>query len=264
MTAGQAAPVSAVTVTIVDDIATLTVGAGERFNAMGRAEWQDLRRAALSLAQESSLKAVVVRGYGGRFSSGSDLREWADLSGSEVSMSFTDIELALQAVENLSVPTVAVVQGVAAGAGCQLALACDIQLMDDSARVGMPTSQLGVLVPASFANRLSLRIGSSRTKDLLYGGRLLSAVQAERMGLVTTVVVGVEVDDALKDLLHRWSGNSAASLRAAKAAVNLGLAPVTEPVRQLGVGEVVDPQEFSQRVNSFLRRKSQGSHKDLS
>ena len=88
------------------------------------------------------------------------------------------LEKALQAIEDLPVPTVAVVEGVATGAGCQLALACDLQLMNGSARIGMPIARLGLLVPATFANRMSLRIGPSRTKDLLYGGRLLTAEQA--------------------------------------------------------------------------------------
>lgn len=236
-------------------VATVTVGAGERFNAMGRAEWRDLERVVSSCSDDPSLRAVVVRGHGGKFSSGSDLREWASASAGEVTASFAEIESALQAIENLPVPTIAIVQGVAAGAGCQLALSCDLQLMDASALIGMPTAQLGVLVPASFANRLSLRIGPSRAKDLLYGGRLLGAERAELIGLITTVVDPGRMDEVLGSLLGRWGGQSAASLRAAKAAVNLGLAPVTEPARRRAADRATDPEEFTLRVNSFLHRK---------
>ena len=161
----------------------------------------------------------------------------------------------MQAIEDLPVPTVAVVEGVATGAGCQLALACDLQLTNRSARVGMPIARLGLLVPATFANRMSLRIGPSRTKDLLYGGRLLTAQQAAGMGLVSTVVLDDDADAALAELLEGWEGLSAASLRASKAAVDQGLRPLTEPARHLPQGPAADPHEFARRVHGFLHRK---------
>lgn len=236
-------------------VATITIGTGERFNAMSRGEWRALEGMATALAAEESLEAVVVRGRGGRFSAGSNLNDWDGASAAEVDASFAEIEAALRAVENLPMPTVAVVEGVAAGAGCQLLLSCDLQMVARSARLGMPTAQLGILVPPSFANRLSLRLGPSRAKDLLFSGVLLQAEQAAAMGLVTTVVADAELDDELARLLNRWSAQSAAALRAAKAAVNLGLAPLEQPARDRVVGAVSDPGEFPGRVNGFLHRK---------
>jgi enoyl-CoA hydratase/carnithine racemase len=240
-------------------VATLTIGTGRRFNALAREDWRALGIAAASLAGVAALRAVVIRGRGGTFCSGSDLREWDGASAEDISASFTEMEAALQAIEDLPVPTLALVDGVATGAGCQLALACDLQLMNRSARIGMPIARLGLLVPASFANRLSLRIGPSRTKDLLYGGRLLTASQAGDMGLITSVVPDDDLERALDELLAGWEGLSAASMRASKAAVDLGLQPVAEPARRAPQGIVADPQEFAWRVSSFLHRKSRAS-----
>jgi enoyl-CoA hydratase/carnithine racemase len=245
-----------VTLNLSDSVATLTIGTGQRFNALGLREWEALERAATSLAERETLRAVVIRGRGGVFCSGSDLREWEGASPEEVSASFAGMEAALQAIEDLPVPTVAAVEGFATGAGCQLALACDLQLMNHSAKIGMPIARLGLLVPATFANRMSLRIGPGRTKDLLYGGRLLTAQQASEIGLITTVVADDDIDAALGELLTRWDGLSAASLRASKMAVDLGLSPVAQPARHAPQGPASDPQEFSWRVNSFLHRKS--------
>lgn len=244
----------AVTVSEHGSVATLTLGTGQRFNALGIDAWRALHSAATALATESSLRAVVIRGAGGVFCSGADLREWDGASADQVTESFAVLEGALQAVENIPVPTVAVVEGVATGGGCQLALACDLQLTSSSARLGMPIARLGILVPASFANRLSLRIGPSRAKDLLYGSRLLSAQQAADMGLITTVVAEDDLDAALAGLLAGWESLSAGSLRAAKAAVDLGLRPVSQPARQAPVGLASDPDEFSSRVRAFLNR----------
>jgi enoyl-CoA hydratase/carnithine racemase len=238
-----------------DGVAVLTVGTGERFNALSSPQWTALEGSARSLGSDPSLRAVIIRGSGETFCSGSDLREWRDSTGADVSAAFSAIEAALQAIEAIPVPTVALVQGVATGAGCQLALACDIQVLESTAQIGMPIARLGMLIPATFANRMSLRVGPSRAKDLLYGGRLLTAQEAEVMGLVSTVVPDGGGAGEVARLTERWGGMSQASLRASKAAVNLGLAPVDAPARDLPQGPAADPQEFFRRVNHFLGRK---------
>jgi enoyl-CoA hydratase/carnithine racemase len=233
---------------------TLTIGDGQRFNALDRAGWRGLEASARALHEVTSTTAVVIRGHGNSFSSGSDLRDWADASADDVRTSFVEIEAALQAVESIPVPTIAVIEGVAAGAGCQLALACDLQLMESTARIGMPTSQLGILISPAFANRMSMRIGPSRTKELLYSGRMLTADEAVAMGLVTNTAPAEDLDNELATLVDGWGRQSAVSLRAAKSAVNEALAPLEQPSRQQPVGQVADPVELSTRVDAFLHR----------
>ena len=241
-----------VTLTKNGTVATVRIGSGERFNSLGIDGWRELEAAAHSLAGRAELRAVVVRGTGSVFCAGNDLREWETASADEVSLSFAAIECALQSAENLPMPTVAVVEGVATGGGCQLALSCDLQLVSSTARLGMPIARLGILAPASFANRLSLRVGPSHAKALLFGSRLLSAERAAQIGLVTTVVPNSDVEAELANLLDGWGTVSAASLRAAKAAVDLGLRAVVEPARQASMGLASDPEEFNRRVSSFL------------
>jgi len=236
-------------------VAVLEVGTGERFNALSSPQWHALEISARNLATDPSVRAVVIRGTGGTFCSGSDLREWQDATGANVTGAFSAIEGALQAIESIPVPTVALVQGTAAGAGCQLALACDLQVLEASAQIGMPIARLGMLIPPTFATRMSLRIGPSRTKDLLYGGRLLTATEALTIGLVSTVVPAGRAPGEVAALTERWSAMSQASLRASKAAVNQGLAPLESPARALPLGPASDGAEFFLRVNHFLHRK---------
>ena len=243
-----------VSVDIADAVATIGFGNGERLNALGMEQWDELGRAARELASADSVRAVVVRGRGGVFSAGSDLREWEAAEPDEVTQRFWRMEQALRAIEDLPMPTVAVVEGVAAGGGFQLALACDLQLTAASARVGMPISRLGILVPPSFAARLSLRVGPSRAKDLLYGGRILTGKEAHDVGLVTTLAADGEVDSGLDALLEAWAVVAQGSLRAAKAAVDRGLVPLVGPVREVPPGLATDPEEFPKRVAAFLRR----------
>ncbi|HKU09645.1 MAG TPA: enoyl-CoA hydratase/isomerase family protein [Sinomonas sp.] len=255
MTAPGVEVVANVEVSVTDGVATVRFGSGQRLNALGLADWAELEVAATTLSEDESLRAVVFRGRGGAFCSGSHLGEWDGASPEEVRASFERMERAFRAIEDLRVPTIASIEGAAAGGGLQLALACDLQLTSATARLGMPISRLGILVPASFASRLSLRIGPARTKELLYGGRLLSAEEAHRVGLITAVVPNGHLDHELESLLAAWAQLPAASLRAAKAAVDHGLRPLTEPVRRERLASVADPVEFPRRVAAFLRRR---------
>lgn len=147
-------------VSVSGGVATVVVGDGQRRNALDTEGWQTLRRTVTALPDD--LRAVVLRGHGHTFCSGSDLREWDGADGERVDASFAAMEAALQAVESVPVPTLAVVEGAATGAGCLLALACDTQLVTRSARVGMPVARLGILLSPAFATRLTLRVGPAR------------------------------------------------------------------------------------------------------
>jgi enoyl-CoA hydratase len=249
--------VQAADVTVDDDgsLAVVTFGTGRRLNALRTEHWEALAQAAASLAGRSGLRAVVLRGRGGVFCAGSDLREWEHAPMAEVDHSFWQLEQALRAIEDLPMPTVAVIEGVAAGGGCQLALACDLQITAATAQVGMPISRLGILPSASFAARMALRIGPSRTKDLLYGGRMLSGEEAHRIGLVSTLVADTEVDAELGRVLAQWAELAPASLRAAKAAVDRGLQPLTGPARREPPGPAVDAEDFPPRIAAFFDRR---------
>ncbi|MBT2565891.1 enoyl-CoA hydratase/isomerase family protein [Arthrobacter sp. ISL-85] len=240
---------------IQDRIATITIGTGLRFNALGLIDWQALERTCVGLAADETLVGVVFRGRGGIFCAGSDLREWDNSSAQDVDGTFAQMERTLQAIERLPVPTIAVIETIAAGAGCQLALACDVQLAEESAKVGMPVSRLGILVPPAFASRLAERVGPSRAKDLLFSDRMLPSLRAAAIGLVSTVVPDEDLDKTLEETLTGWNTVAASSLRTAKAAVNSALKQVTGPSRQTAVAlRATDRVEFPKRIAAFLAR----------
>jgi enoyl-CoA hydratase/carnithine racemase len=101
------------------DVAEVAVGDGRRGNALSSRDWRELERTFRDLARDDDLRAVVVRGQGGMFSSGSDMREWVEADVTGVADSFAAMEAAFTAIEDLPVPVIAQVEGVAAGAGCR-------------------------------------------------------------------------------------------------------------------------------------------------
>lgn len=151
-------------------------------------------------------------------------------------------EKAFRAVERCPVPVVAQVQGVAAGAGCQLALACDLRVMGESARIGMPIARLGILPSPAFAARLVRLAGQALARELLYTGRLLDSAEAATAGLANAVVPDAGVEGHVTALLDLVAAQPAAAIRAAKRAVTeaMGEPPAGAPGPAASYGDLQD------------------------
>jgi len=235
-------------------IADVYVGDGHRGNALSSEDWRELELTFRRLADDDRLRAVVVRGQGGTFSAGSDMREWVQAEQTDVAQSFAAMEAAFTAIEDLPVPVVAEVEGVAAGAGCQLALACDLRVLADTARIGMPIARLGILVSPPFAARLSVLAGPGVARELLYTGRLVSAEEAVRLGLATRSVPADQLASATRRLVLSVVRNPGAAIRAAKNAVDVALAPVRAAAKAQAAGPPVAYDDFQRGIMTFLSR----------
>lgn len=236
-------------------VVEVTVGDGRRGNALGVADWRELERVFRELDGDREVRVAVVRGHGGMFSTGSDMREWIEADPTDVTGAFAAMEAAFIAIEELPVPVIAQVDGVAAGAGCQLALACDLRVLAEGARMGMPIARLGILASPAFAARLSVLAGPGVARELLYTGRLLSAEEAVRLGLATRCVPKSELASATHELVLAVIRHPDAAIRAAKHAIEVGLAPVRAAVRADAVGPPVAYEDFQEGITRFLSRR---------
>lgn len=236
------------------DIAIVTLGTGDRRNALGTPEWLALGDTFETLQSDEALRVVVVRGAGEYFSAGSDMREWLEVEVDHVDASFAAMERALQAIEKTPVPIVAEIRGIAAGAGCQVALACDIRVMARSAKIGMPIARLGILASPAFAARLISAAGPSIARDLLYTGMLLKAETALRCGLTSLCVDDEALAEATQRMVERIAEQPPQAIRAAKRAIS----EVMDPLRALSAvnpnDHAVAFDEFTQGINKFLAR----------
>jgi enoyl-CoA hydratase len=243
----------AVTVRRDGAVATVHVGTGRRANALATRDWHALAGVFDTLAEDASLRAVVVSGRGSSsFSAGSDMREWLSADPAEIDASFAAMEEALSAVERLPVPTVARIRGSAVGAGCQLACACDLRIVAENVRMGMPVARWGILVPPAFAARVALLTGPAAARDLLLTGRLIDGPEAVRLGLATASVPEAELDAATADLVASITAHPPAAVHAAKQAVNTVTAPVRDHLRRLPAGPAADYDSMRLSLGSFL------------
>jgi enoyl-CoA hydratase/carnithine racemase len=190
-------------------------------NALSIALLEQLAGIARELAGDTELKAVVVTGEGRAFAAGADISEFGDQPAARiVSAAF---RAAFDAVAAIPRPVIAAVNGFALGGGLELALACDLRVAGDSARLGQPEILLGIIPGAGGTQRLPRLVGPARAKELVWSGRWVRADEARAIGLVDRVVGDGEVlDQALE-----WAGELAAgavvAMGLAKRAIDAGL-----------------------------------------
>lgn len=260
---GAAAGRSSVRMVSDGPVAEVTIGTGTRYNVLGGEDWTALEAAFAALAADERVRVVLLSGQGTSFSAGFDLREWEGAGREEVDRAFARMETACTAIERLPVPVVAKMRGVAAGAGCQLALACDLRVADRATQLGMPVARLGILTSPSFAARLSLLAGPGVARDLLYTGRLIDAAEAARYGLVTRCVAESQLDEVTAALVESIAAQPPAAIRAAKRAVGTGLGPAIDAAQRAAGGPAVAYGDFQHSVSTFLHgRQPEGRPAD--
>lgn len=209
-------------------LATVTIGNGQRRNALTAAGWQDLAEGFDALAGVTGLAGVIVQGAGDTFCAGSDVTQWRGIPPEALEDSFARMETAFRAVEACPVPVIAQVAGYATGAGCLLALACDLRVIGESARIGMPIARLGIRPSPAFASRLVRLSGPAVATEMLFTGRLLDARRAVSVGLANLAVPDLELTAGTRALIDDIVRHPPAALCAAKQAVIAATAPLPE------------------------------------
>jgi enoyl-CoA hydratase len=209
------------------DVVTLQHG---KVNALSVEVLAELRAAVGTLA-EGGARAVVVSGGPKVFAAGADITQFAERGGEEpfaiaaperVAEIGAGFLAALNDLAALPCPTIAAVDGVALGGGCELALACDFRVASARARFGQPEILLGIIPGGGGTQRLARLVGPARAKDLVLTGRTIDAEEALAIGLVDAIAP----EDALGLALERaaaFARGPRAALALAKRAVDGGL-----------------------------------------
>jgi enoyl-CoA hydratase/carnithine racemase len=190
-------------------VATVTLCRPDVLNAQTPAMWGQLRQISRELTGE--VRVVIVRAEGRAFSAGLDLSvargsddssfvRLAQLPAQQCAERIAEFQAAFTWLRAPGLLTVAAVQGHAIGAGFQLALACDLRVLTDDARLSMAEITLGLVPDLGGTKRLVELVGPSRALEICLTGRRIGAAEADRIGLATAVVAGPELDGAVADL----------------------------------------------------------------
>jgi enoyl-CoA hydratase len=173
---------------------------------------------AIDIAEHNSVRVLVISGSGGCFCGGPDLDELAALRANpdEAEAFATRLATVLDRLESASFGTVAVVEGHAVAAGCELLLACDVAIAETTARIGDAHIEYGLTPAAGGSLRLSRYLSQQRARYLLLSGELLTGAEAERWGLVTFAVEPNRLSAVASTVIERIAGQGAHGIAAMK------------------------------------------------
>jgi enoyl-CoA hydratase/carnithine racemase len=193
-------------------------------NLVTRELTEQLHAALTSLAGADDVRAVVVSGRGERaFCAGSDIGEFEGLRGRVAEGKLLLEKLVYRQLANLPMPTIAAIEGDALGGGLELALCCDVRIASARARLGMPEVRLAVLPGSGGTQRLPRVIGPARAKELILTGRIISADEAARIGLVNQVVPAGDARTAADAVGAEIAARGPLAVREAKRLIDLAM-----------------------------------------
>jgi enoyl-CoA hydratase len=241
-------------------IATLTFNRPEARNAMTWEMYDALVAACDRVDEDPTVRVMVLRGAGGKaFVAGTDIAQFQNFSNRDDGLKYEErLDRVLDRLERVAKPTIAQVEGVAAGGGCAIALTCDLRVATPEATFGIPIARtLGNCLSGSSYSRLLDAMGAAAVKDMLFTGRLIGGVEAHALGIVNRLVPAPAIESTVKSLAAEIAANAPLTLRATKEMIRRILAQ-----RRLAHGEDADMVElcytsadFREGVTAFLAKR---------
>lgn len=240
-------------------IATLTFNRPEAKNALTWEMYDALCHACERVDLDRTIHVFVIKGEGGAFAAGTEISQFTTVTTREDALAYErKLDSVIDRLERVDVATIAQVEGVAAGGGCAIALACDLRVCTPAARFGVPIARtLGNCLSVTNYARLLELVGPAHLKDLLFTGRLIDAAEAKSIGLVSRMAETDAIDSVVKELAQTIAANAPLTIRATKEAVRRILRsrrPEHEAIDDL-IAQCYTSEDFRNAVAAFLDKK---------
>ncbi len=242
-----------------DAVRVLTISRPAKLNALDRAALLELRDALASLADDTSLRVLIVTGAGPKaFVAGADIAEFEGFTPEEATRYARMGQQVVGALETLPVPSIAAINGYALGGGLELALACTFRLVADTARLGLPETSLGLIPGFGGTQRLARAVGRQHALELILTGRQVTADEAVGLGLALRVVPAAQLLDEAHTLAAQLAARAPIALRYAREAVAEGLdRPLAEGLALEArlFGHASATHDMREGVRAFLEKR---------
>ncbi|NLW78507.1 MAG: hypothetical protein GXY32_03720 [Ruminococcaceae bacterium] len=240
-----------------DGVAIFTMNRPDVLNAMNQASKDELYEVMVMADADDEIKVIIFTGAGEKaFVAGADINMLRAYKGTDMLRPIT--RTALERIENSQKPVIAAVNGFAFGAGCELALACDIRLASPNARFGLPETNLGILPGGGGTVRLARMVGVGVAKDMILGGRTLKAEEAQRLGLVMQVVEQPELLNTALALAKALMKKGPLGLALAKQLINKAYDSNLDAALDAegwAFSVLLDTEDKQEGTNAFLEKR---------
>lgn len=224
---------------VQDGVAVITLHRPKAWNALCTQLNVELEDALIAVDHDPEVRVVIITGGDKVFAAGADIKEMAQATPMEATRTAARAQRINNFLEQMSVPVIAAVNGMALGGGCELALACDFRVVAENAEFGLPEVGLGILPGAGGTQRLAALVGATRAFEIVLLGKHISGAEAVQAGLATCAVEAGQVMAAALELAAALKKKPAYSMALAKRAIVAGQTLGT------GAGKLMERELFA-------------------
>jgi enoyl-CoA hydratase len=240
-------------------IALVRLNRPTKLNSIDAVMVREFGELVTNVRADKSVRVLVFTGNGRAFCAGADISNLASIGSSGEFMAFIEsVQIAFSAIDDLDRPTIAAVNGLAFGGGCELAISCDFRIMAEEALIGVPEIKIGVLPGAGGTQRLSHMLPPAVAKQMIYFGDPLTAQKALQFGLVNEVVPSAKVLETAMEWARRLIKMPPLAVRCAKmlvhAGINSDLKTGIEAERQ-AMGFLFGTEDRVEGMGAFLQKR---------
>ena len=240
-------------------VALVTINRPRVLNALNTQTLDELRRTVLALQSDAEVRCLILTGAGDKsFVAGADINELAVQSPTDGRQHALQGQHVLNLIQNLGKPVIAAINGYALGGGCELAMACTLRIASDTAKLGQPEINLGIIPGYAGTQRLARLVGTGRALELLLTGDQITAAEAHRIGLVNRVVAAADLMTEARRLAAALAAKAPVAVRYIIEAVNRG---TQQPLGEAQVleatlfGLIASTDDMREGTSAFLAKR---------
>jgi enoyl-CoA hydratase len=242
-----------------EKVAVVTVN-NPPLNVLSKQVFHELAEVFKELETNKDVVAVIITGEGSRaFVAGADIKEFPQLMGNPNRKNqIQNGHATLNLIDGFPKPTIAALNGLTLGGGCELALACDIRIAEEQIQIGLPEIKLGLFPGGGGTQRLPRLVGNAKAKELMFSGDPITAENALRIGLVNHVVPTGEALTVAMGLAKKISRHSLQALSRIKKAIDEGLDQTLADGIELETelfAEVFQTEDIKEGVQAFIEKR---------
>lgn len=242
-----------------EGIATITINRPDALNALNVETLKEISLRIADAREDKNIKVIILTGAGDRaFCAGADLKMMKG-TGAYKGMHLSQLGQKLtMEIEEVEKPVIAAINGYALGGGLELAMACDLRIASENARLGQPEVNVGLIPGWGGTQRLPRFVGKGKAKELIFTGKRIDAKTAEQLGLLNKVVTPEQLEPTVKEIASELMSKSPIAIELAKQLINNS----TETDPKVGLineaeafGVLASTEDFKEGVNAFLEKR---------
>jgi len=242
-----------------EGIAIITINRPDALNALNAETIDEILQCLDDIAKDDNVRAVILTGAGPKaFCAGADIKAMKGMTALDArKLSQMGYKLC-KAIENLEKPVIAAINGYALGGGLEVAMACDLRIASEKARMGQTEINIGLIPGWGGTQRLPRLVGKTLAKEMVFTGKMIDAQTAYQRGLVNKVVPPEQLMDAAKEMAKELASKAPVALKLSKMLINYGLETDLDTALVLereAFGVVASTEDLQEGVSAFLEKR---------